>query len=51
MAKPSGESQPPSKFGMFYPRGYVVLASSSRQDAEQVRQSLVDGGYDETTFG
>lgn len=32
---------------MFYPRGYVVLAFSSRPDAEQVRQSLVDGGYDE----
>jgi hypothetical protein len=47
MVKRSERSKPPKQFGMFYPRGYVVLAFGSQDDAEQVRQALLDGGYDE----
>jgi hypothetical protein len=32
---------------MFYPRGYVILAFHRQEDAERVRQLLVDGGYSE----
>jgi hypothetical protein len=37
----------PRQFGIFYPRGYVVLALRTAEDAERVRGSLVDGGYAE----
>jgi hypothetical protein len=50
MVKRSGPheaSQPPTKFGMFYPRGYVILSFDSQQDAERVHRFLVDGGYEE----
>jgi hypothetical protein len=47
MAKQSEKSKLPRQFGMFYPRGYVVLAFSNEDDAERVWQLLVDGGYDE----
>jgi hypothetical protein len=46
----SNEHQPPSpptQFGAFYPLGHVVVAMSSREDAEHLRQRLIDGGYDE----
>lgn len=42
-----GESKLPKQFGMFYPRGYVVLAFQTDDAAERVWQLLVDGGYDE----
>jgi hypothetical protein len=32
---------------MFYPRGYVIVAFKSEDDASRVRQQLIDGGYDE----
>lgn len=37
----------PRQFGIFYPRGYVVLALRTAEDAERVRGSLVEGGYAE----
>jgi hypothetical protein len=40
-------SPPPTQFGVFYPLGHVVLALQSREDAERIRQLLIDGGYDE----
>src|SRR5687768_13865391 len=40
-------SPPPTQFGVFYPLGHVVLALQSRDDAERIRQLLIDGGYDE----
>lgn len=36
-----------TQFGMFYPRGYIVAAFGSREDAERVRRDLAAGGYDE----
>ena len=39
---------PPTQFGVFYPLGHVVLALESREDAERMRQLLIDGGYDES---
>ncbi len=32
---------------MFYPRGYAIIAFRQQEDAERVRQLLVDGGYDD----
>jgi hypothetical protein len=45
----SNEHQPPppTQFGVFYPLGHVVLALQSHDDAERIRQLLIDGGYDE----
>lgn len=37
----------PRQFGIFYPRGYVVLALRTAEAAEQVRRSLLEGGYAE----
>lgn len=34
-------------FGMFYPRGHLVVAVPRREDAERVRRDLLAGGYDE----
>lgn len=47
MAKEKKEEAPPTKFGIFYPRGYVVVALRSAEAAEQMRQSLMEGGYAE----
>jgi hypothetical protein len=47
MAKHSDQAKVPKQFGMFYPRGYVVLTFRSEDEAERVWQLLVDGGYDE----
>jgi len=47
MAKQEQESAPPKRFGIFYPRGYVVLALRNQDDAERMRWSLIEGGYDE----
>jgi hypothetical protein len=41
------QSKRPEKHGVFYPRGYAILAFKTPGDAERVRQMLVDGGYDE----
>ena len=38
---------PPTQLGVFYPLGHVVVALQSRDDAERLRQLLIDGGYDE----
>ena len=38
---------PPTQFGVFYPLGHVVVALESHEDAERMRQLLIDGGYDE----
>jgi hypothetical protein len=40
-------SQRPEKHGVFYPRGYVIVTFESAEKADQVRQRLIDGGYDE----
>jgi hypothetical protein len=37
----------PRHFGIFYPRGYVVVALRTAEDAERVRGSLLEGGYAE----
>jgi hypothetical protein len=36
-----------SDFGIFYPRGHLVVAFPSREDAERVRRDLLTGGYDD----
>jgi len=33
-------------FGMFYPRGYLVVAFGRREDAERAQHDLLTGGYD-----
>ena len=33
-------------FGIFYPRGHLVIAFPKREDAERVRRDLITGGYD-----
>jgi hypothetical protein len=38
-------SAPPTKFGLFYPRGYVVVAFEEAGEAESARELLVMGGY------
>ena len=35
-----------SDFGIFYPRGHLVVAFGKREDAERVRRDLLTGGYD-----
>jgi hypothetical protein len=44
-------SPPPTQFGVFYPLGHVVVALQSREDAERIRQLLIDGGCDERDEG
>jgi hypothetical protein len=41
------QSWPPTQFGIFYPRGYVVLAFRTPEDARRMQWSLIEGGYDE----
>ncbi len=36
-----------TKFGFLYPRGHVLVAFKSGEDAEQARSQLIDGGYDQ----
>lgn len=33
-------------FGVFHPRGHLVVAFSRHEDAAKVRQDLLTGGYD-----
>ena len=33
-------------FGIFYPRGHLVIAFPNREDATRVRRDLITGGYD-----
>jgi hypothetical protein len=47
MAKQTEQSKPPTQFGIFYPRGYVVVALRTAEDAERMKWSLVEGGYAE----
>lgn len=47
MAKKTEQQKPPTQFGIFYPRGYVVVALRSQEDAERMRWSLIEGGYDD----
>jgi hypothetical protein len=47
MAKQPEQMNPPKQFGIFYPRGYVVVALRSAEDAERMQWSLVEGGYGE----
>ncbi len=35
-----------SDFGIFYPRGHLVVAFGKREDAERVQRDLLTGGYD-----
>jgi hypothetical protein len=35
----------PRQFGIFYPRGYVVVALRSADAAEQLRRARLGGGY------
>lgn len=34
------------QFGIFYPRGHIVVAFHNRADAEKVQGDLLTGGYD-----
>ncbi len=45
MAKQTEQPKPPTQFGIFYPRGYVVVAFRTLQDAERMQWSLIEGGY------
>jgi hypothetical protein len=47
MAKQTEQPKPPTQFGIFYPRGYVVVAFRTLEDAERMQWSLVEGGYAE----
>jgi hypothetical protein len=47
MANEHQQPPVPTQFGVFYPLGHVVVALQSREDAERMRQLLLDGGYDE----
>lgn len=38
---------PATKFGYWYPRGYVLVAFKDRADAEKARNVLTEGGYAE----
>lgn len=37
---------PPTQFGVFSPRGYVVAVFPRPDDAESARRALLEGGYD-----
>ncbi len=43
----AGEALRETKYGFWYPRGYVLVAFPRREDADEVRQRLVTGGYGE----
>ena len=47
MAKQQQDSAPPRQFGIFYPRGYVVVALPDVERAEGMRRALQEGGYEE----
>jgi hypothetical protein len=47
MAKQTEQPKPPTKFGIFYPRGYVVVAFRTPEDAARMQWSLIEGGYAE----
>lgn len=47
MAKEKQETEAPRQFGIFYPRGYVVIALRTQAAAEELRQALLGGGYAE----
>jgi len=47
MAKQTEQPKPPTQFGIFYPRGYVVVAFSTAEDAQRMQWSLIEGGYAE----
>ena len=47
MAKQTEQSKPPTQFGIFYPRGYVVVAFRTPEDAQRMQWSLAEGGYAE----
>ena len=40
-------SKRPEQHGVFYPRGYVIITFQTAQKAEDMRQRLLDGGYEE----
>jgi hypothetical protein len=42
-------SKRPEQHGVFYPRGYVIITFQTAQKAEDMRQRLLDGGYEEDT--
>jgi hypothetical protein len=51
MIAPLGTKEAPlsknmTDFGIFYPRGHIVVAFGKREDAEKVRRELMTGGYD-----
>ena len=41
------QQSPPKQFGIFYPRGYVVVALPNAEAADRMRRSLLEGGYEE----
>lgn len=47
MEKQTEQSKPPTQFGIFYPRGYVVVALRTSEDADRMQWSLIEGGYAE----
>jgi hypothetical protein len=49
MAKQTEEQKPPTQFGIFYPRGYVVVAFRTPEDAERMQWSAKAQKYDRFT--
>ncbi|WP_027157698.1 hypothetical protein [Methylobacter luteus] len=47
MSNQTSENKPGTDFGIFYPLGYLVVAFPKQEDARQVQQDLMAGGYDQ----
>ncbi|MGJ0492434.1 hypothetical protein [Methylobacter sp.] len=45
-SKNNPSTAPTTDFGIFYPLGYLVVAFPKQEDAQQVQQDLITGGYD-----
>ena len=46
MSKAATEPLEMTDFGIYYPRGHLVVAFRKREDAERVRRDLLTGGYE-----
>ena len=42
----SKDAKDMTDFGIFYPRGHIVVAFAKKEDAERVQGDLITGGYD-----
>lgn len=46
MADAEGDPFEMTQFGIFYPRGHMVVAFQSEEGARKVQHDLLTGGYD-----